>query len=224
MRQEGTRALFKGMSSPLVTSSVCNALCFHTYAATLRQLSDAGGPRTYTHVFFAGCAAGAATTVLVTPIEVLKIQLQVQKGRAQGPLALAARIVSTEGVRGLFRGTGVTLLRDSPSTGVYYAAYEAARNAAGERRAGTDAVTLCAGALAGVLSWTSIYPIDVVKSRLQATPGRYAGMLDCALRSFREEGPAVFTRGLPACLLRAALVNAAIFGGYEAGMEILGAL
>ena len=218
------RALFKGMSSPLLTSSVCNALCFHTYAATLRNLSDTG-PRTYRHVFFAGCAAGAATTVLVTPIEVLKIRLQVQKGRrAQGPLALAANILSTEGVRGLFRGTGVTLLRDTPSTGVYYAMYEFSRNAFGERGTGTDAATLCAGALAGVLSWASIYPLDVIKSRMQASPGRYSGMTDCALHSFREEGAAVFTRGLPACLLRAALVNAAIFGGYEAGVELLQAL
>jgi hypothetical protein len=34
----------------------------------------------------------------------------------------------------------------------------------------------------------------------------------------------VFSRGLPACLLRAALVNAAIFGGYEAALELLQAL
>lgn len=225
VQREGTRALFKGMSSPLLSSSVCNALCFHTYAATGRFLSGSdAGPRTYMQTFAAGCTAGAATTVLVTPIEVLKIRLQVQRGRAQGPLALAASILQTEGLRGLFRGTGVTLLRDTPSTGLYYAVYEASRNAAGGRGAGTDLATLLAGALAGVCSWLSIYPLDVIKSRMQASPGRYASMLDCARRSLREEGPAVFSRGLPACLLRAALVNAAIFGGYEAALELLQAL
>jgi solute carrier family 25 carnitine/acylcarnitine transporter 20/29 len=226
VQREGSRALFKGMSSPLLSSSVCNALCFHTYAATGRFLSGSdAGPRSYTHTFAAGCTAGAATTVLVTPIEVLKIRLQVQRGRAQGPLALAASIVSQEGLRGLFRGTGVTLLRDTPSTGLYYAVYEvASRNAAGGRGAGTDAATLLAGALAGVCSWLSIYPVDVLKSRMQASPGSYSSMLDCARRSFCEEGPAVFSRGLPACLLRAALVNAAIFGGYEAALELLQAL
>jgi solute carrier family 25 carnitine/acylcarnitine transporter 20/29 len=224
VQREGARALFKGMSSPLLSSSVCNALCFHTYAATGRFLSDVAGPRTYSHAFVAGCAAGAATAVLVTPIEVLKIRLQVARGRALGPLALAANILSTEGVRGFFRGTWATLLRDTPSTGIYYVVYEASRDAAGGRGAGTDAATLCAGALAGVCSWVSIYPVDVVKSRMQASPGRFAGMLDCARRSLKEEGPAVFARGLPACLLRAALVNAAIFGGYEAGLELLSAL
>ena len=163
----------------------------------------------------------------MTPIDVLKIRLQVQRGTAQGfhgPLALAANILATEGVRGLFRGAGVTLLRDTPSTGLYYLIYEASRDAAGGRGAGTDAATLCAGALAGVASWASIYPLDVIKSRMQASPGRYSSVMDCARRSLREEGPAVFARGLPACLLRAALVNAAIFGGYEAGIELLQAL
>ena len=222
VQQEGVRALFKGMSGPLATSAIGNAICFHAYHATGRLITGTdAGPSTYAGMFVAGCAAGAATTVLVTPVDVLKIRSQVHVGKVQGPLALMASILSREGVRGLYRGVGVTFLRDTPSTGIYYASYEAARDAAGNRGAGTDAATLCAGALAGVLSWLSIYPLDVVKSRIQASPGRYAGLLDCARTSLREEGPAVFARGLPACLLRAALVNAAIFGGYEAGIELL---
>jgi hypothetical protein len=101
---------------------------------------------------------------------------------------------------------------------------QAAREALGGRGAGADGATLLAGAAAGVASWASIYPLDVIKSRVQAAPGRYAGWVDCARRSLAEEGPAVFTRGLSACLLRAALVNAAIFGGFEAGLDVLSKL
>ncbi len=42
------------------------------------------------------------------------------------------------------------------------------------------------GGLAGSTSWLSIYPIDVVKSRLQAHAagaGRYRGWLHCVVRS-----------------------------------------
>lgn len=51
-------------------------------------------------------------------------------GAPKGPVALAAAIVRREGVLGLFRGFWATVVRDSPSTGVYYLAYEAAREAA----------------------------------------------------------------------------------------------
>ena len=87
--------------------------------------------------------------------------------------------------------------------------------------AGADAATLLAGGAAGVASWASIYPLDVLKSRLQASPGRYAGLWDCARRSVRDEGWGVLSRGLTACLLRAAVVNAAIFGGCGAPFSFL---
>ena len=98
---------------------------------------------------------------------------------------------------------------------------QAAREALGGRGAGADGATLLAGAFAGVTSWMSIYPLDVIKSRVQAAPGRYTGMADCARAAVRDEGWTVLFRGLSACLLRAAVVNAAIFGGYEAGLELL---
>jgi solute carrier family 25 carnitine/acylcarnitine transporter 20/29 len=54
----------------------------------------------------------------------------VRVGRAGGgPLALAAAIVRREGPLGLYRGAGITFLRDTPSAGVYYVVYEARRTA-----------------------------------------------------------------------------------------------
>jgi hypothetical protein len=54
------------------------------------------------------------------------VPTQVRVGRGGGgPLALAAAIVAREGPLGLYRGAGLTLARDMPSTAVYYVAYEA---------------------------------------------------------------------------------------------------
>ena len=41
-----------------------------------------------------------------------------------GPLDCLRKIHRTEGIRGLMRGIGITLLRDVPSIAVYFAAYE----------------------------------------------------------------------------------------------------
>lgn len=225
-------ALFRGLSSPLTTAALTNALCFSAYGAMGRALHPAameGTPHSWSTIFLAGSAAGMLTTAVVTPVDLLKVQLQVAQGKAKSPLALVASILRREGPRGLYRGWAVTALRDVPSTGVYYLAYDCAYRGAlssgAESRplggAAVDWVTLAAGGAAGVASWGSIYPLDVAKSRLQAAPGRYSGVVDCLRRSVAEEGPSVLLRGLTACLLRAFVVNAAIFAGYEAAMGSL---
>jgi hypothetical protein len=68
---------------------------------------------------------------------------------------------------------------------------------------------VAAGGLAGVLSWASIYPVDVMKSRIQA----YGGSWMEVFQDMKREGAHVFVRGMPATLLRAFAVNGAIFYG-----------
>lgn len=74
---------------------------------------------------------------------------------------------------------------------------------------------LFSGGMSGIVSWLSTYPVDVIKSRLQADGvggvTQYNGILDCVRKSYHEEGWRVFTRGLTSTLLRAFPVNAATF-------------
>uniref|UniRef100_A0A8B9SAZ8 Uncharacterized protein n=1 Tax=Apteryx owenii TaxID=8824 RepID=A0A8B9SAZ8_APTOW len=74
---------------------------------------------------------------------------------------------------------------------------------------------LFSGGMSGIVSWLSTYPVDVIKSRLQADGvggiTQYNGILDCIRKSYHDEGWRVFTRGLTSTLLRAFPVNAATF-------------
>jgi len=225
LQREGFAALWKGLSSPLCTAGAQNALCFASYAASCSLLAG-DEPITSSQVYFAGCAAGAATAFLVVPVDLIKTQLQTRVGRSEGPLALAASILSKHGVPGLYRGASITFLRDVPSSGVYFLVYHRALGALGGNvDGGAASSTLVAGGVAGVASWASIYPLDVCKSRIQAQPERWnRGWLDCMRRSVADEGVAVLTRGLGACLGRAFLVNAAIFSGHAAGLTLFPAL
>ena len=87
-------------------------------------------------------------------------------------------------------------------------------------------VLLCGG-IAGIVTWASIYPLDVIKTRVQ-TRLEYAvvveqapllsrqnpvtlaehGAFQIAKDAFREEGFRVFFQGLGVCSLRAFIVNA----------------
>uniref|UniRef100_A0A6P4EEJ3 Mitochondrial basic amino acids transporter-like n=1 Tax=Drosophila rhopaloa TaxID=1041015 RepID=A0A6P4EEJ3_DRORH len=75
--------------------------------------------------------------------------------------------------------------------------------------------TLTAGGLAGMSSWLACYPIDVVKTHMQADGlgknAKYNGFVDCAIKGFKNEGPQYFFRGLNSTLIRAFPMNAACF-------------
>lgn len=81
-----------------------------------------------------------------------------------------------------------------------------------------------AGGIAGVASWFSVYPFDVVKSRIQATCWQhspYAGWVDCMRRTVQLEGAGALVRGMSPSLVRAFAVNAAIFAVYESTLSAL---
>lgn len=73
---------------------------------------------------------------------------------------------------GFYQGGWITIIRDAPSYGIYFWVYEGMKRLLEvdqtQNTCGSNAwKLLLAGGAAGALSWTSIYPIDVVKSRLQ---------------------------------------------------------
>lgn len=78
---------------------------------------------------------------------------------------------------------------------------------------------MVAGGLSGVAGWLSTYPVDVIKTRIQAQSlshqKRYASMWDCGQRIVKEEGWRVLWRGTAATVLRAFPTNAVIFLGYS---------
>lgn len=84
------------------------------------------------------------------------------------------KIIRAQGVGALFRGTPATVLRDTPSLGVYFASYEFTKDWLKRRGGfGEQVSSFGAGGLAGGLSWLVIYPLDVVKSVQQVRRWRW---------------------------------------------------
>jgi solute carrier family 25 carnitine/acylcarnitine transporter 20/29 len=101
-------------------------------------------------------------------------------------------------------------------------------------------VLLCGG-LAGVVTWASIFPLDVIKTRVQTQidhsepqrNGEHRGLLaaqpktkrlssfEIARQAYQSEGPQVFFRGLGICSVRAFVVNAVQWAVYEWMMRLL---
>ena len=58
------------------------------------------------------------------------------------------------------------------------------------------------GVAAGYALWFSVYPIDVVKSKIQSGAGVYTGMIDCFSQTWKKQGVKGFTNGLIPTLVR----------------------
>lgn len=73
---------------------------------------------------------------------------------------------------------------------------------------------LCAGGLAGICSWLATYPIDVIKTCIQADDfkrPKYNGYMDCIRKGYHSDGLHFFFRGLTSTLIRSFPMNAACF-------------
>ncbi|KAH9074969.1 carnitine/acyl carnitine carrier [Lactarius deliciosus] len=202
-REERLRGLFKGISSPLASAPVLNGLLFATYRFLLKVQvrPDAAADQrqvrqepTLGRIFLAGAGCGLASTLLTTPIELIKTQQQKQQqrlsadglARVASARTVAAHIFRAGGVRALYRGLSATILRDVGGFGMYFYGYEATlRLVAPLPRAPhahddpllaeveetlahrSWAGLLLAGGAAGVIGWVATFPFDVLKTRMQ---------------------------------------------------------
>lgn len=218
-------------------------MVFQIYAILSRALDpsiSAKEPPSYKVVALAGVGTGAIQSLILSPVELVKIRLQLQGSnytrskqadRYKGPTDVARSILRREGLRGIYRGLSITVLRDAPSHGFYFWTYECMREQLhpGCRKNGQESLQtmLVAGGLAGVASWVCCYPLDVVKTRLQAqspSPSsvlKYNGIVDCFYKSVKADGYSVLWRGLGAAVARAFVVNGAIFAAYEVALRCL---
>lgn len=227
--KEGLLGLYKGMGAPLAGVAPMMAISFFGFGLGKQlQQTDPSQPLSHTQIFLSGCLAGIFTTVIVAPGERIKCLLQVQassgEARYSGPLDCAVRLYKEHGIRSVYKGTVLTLIRDVPSNGLYFLTYEYLKNLLTPDGQSVSQLStpkiLLAGGVAGILNWTIALPPDVLKSNFQtAADGKYRGLVDVLRTLLREEGPRALYKGFNAVFLRAFPANAACFLGFEVALK-----
>ncbi|KAK7685802.1 hypothetical protein QCA50_011148 [Cerrena zonata] len=247
-REEGPRALFRGIASPLATAAPLNGLVFSSYRLFMHsQLDSDETDPSLRQVALAGAGSGIVASLITTPVELIKIHQQSQQSPVHGQKPLSAAqvalsIVRKHGVRGLYRGITATALRDV-GYGAYFAAYEATLMYFPSRKPSPHdhsslmseadstiashswPALLTAGGLAGIAGWLGTFPFDVIKTRIQSTLGSgsenpYRNTWSTVVHSYRQEGFGVFFRGLAPTLVRAIPVNMVTFATFEMVIHI----
>jgi len=215
---EGLRGFYKGLSPPLVMTGYTNAVLFTANGLALRlvrgsQTTPLSGPQ----MLLATWITAPVYVFALTPIEVVKVRLQIQSSSAvrlyDGPLDCIRQTVRNEGASALFKGFSATLASRFVGLPFYLAGYWAFKRALTSWNGGSESfsVTLVAGGLAGMSFWTANYPLDYLKTRLQENRGAKLGLIATAREVFAKGGIRGFYKGFSACLLRAFPANAAQF-------------
>lgn len=181
-RQEGPRALYKGMV-PLMTSQSLKYATRHGMFQTARSAlwgtPEARGMPAPAHInLLAGLLAGMAESVVITtPFEVVKIRMQSQKGRggAAAPTTAqtAVSIISQEGFLALWKGVLPTMMRGGTNQACNFLTATAINQHVWGRREGDGkqiAVwkSMTTGFVAGCIGPLLNNPLDVAKTRMMA--------------------------------------------------------
>ncbi|XP_067114486.1 calcium-binding mitochondrial carrier protein SCaMC-2-B isoform X2 [Osmerus mordax] len=147
----------------------------------------------------AGGGAGAVSRTCTAPLDRLKVLMQVHASRSNsmGIAGGFTQMVREGGVRSLWRGNGINVIKIAPESAIKFMAYEQIKRLMGSNQETLGILErLVAGSLAGVIAQSSIYPMEVLKTRLALRrTGQYSGIADCAKHIFRKEGLAAFYKG-----------------------------
>jgi solute carrier family 25 (mitochondrial carnitine/acylcarnitine transporter), member 20/29 len=234
IRTNGVLGLYKGVSAPLVAVTPLYALCFWSYDMGQRLVcytkSKTASDLTIMDKCIAGGLSAIPTAALMVPSERIKVLMQTAApGQYRGMVDCASQLYRTGGISSLFRGTGLTLMRDIPGSVAWFGMYEASKIGMMQLQGLNDTsklsptAVLTAGGLAGLACWIVQIPFDTLKSRYQSAPdGTYPkGPREVFQRLIREEGAGALFNGIRPALLRAFPANAACFFGMEVSRKFL---
>ncbi|XP_075230302.1 calcium-binding mitochondrial carrier protein SCaMC-2-A-like [Lycorma delicatula] len=156
----------------------------------------------------AGGAGGAVSLTCTAPLERIKIYLQVhgKDSKNMSTLDVCKQMTKEGGIRSLWRGNGVNVLRVAPDSAVRFTTYEKAKrfivkkyNAEPNDESFTHismGERFIAGSIAGAVSQSMTFPLDVLKTQLAlGKTNQYRGIIDAAKKIYLNKGIRGFYQG-----------------------------
>lgn len=232
-RTQGIRGLYRGVSAPLLAVTPIFAVSFWGYDVGQRIVAWSDNKHTQDLTLGEKCVAGGISaipcTVFMAPSERIKCLLQTSgTSQYRGMVDCAQAVYKSGGIRSLYRGTVLTLMRDVPGSVAWFGTYEFVKVTMMQAQGIHDTTqlspvaVLTAGGLAGVANWTVAIPPDVLKSRFQTAPdGTYKNIAHVYRSLMEKEGASALFAGLRPAMIRAFPANAACFMGMELARKML---
>lgn len=249
-KYEGYKGFYKGMSFPICSVPLVNAVVFSIHEFSKRLLGyNQEKEMDINEGVICGAIAGLANCIVVTPIELVKCRLQIQsedksKAYYKGVINCIKKTISQGGIKSIYKGNFATMLREIPAYAAQFGGYYYSKQVLAKYvdksvdKLNNMELMLC-GSIGGYFCWQFSYPQDVIKTLLQtqsrSIEGEYnnenvvrfkpkaydGGFYECGKYIYETEGIIGFWRGYLPCTLRAIIANAVLFVTYENSKCIL---
>ncbi|KAJ7129594.1 mitochondrial carrier domain-containing protein [Mycena epipterygia] len=199
--------------------------------------------------FLSGGIGGISSQLSIYPIETLKTQMMSNAGDpkrgtdlAKGGVGLLKKQVQPKiitaarhlwalgGVRAYYRGLTIGLVGVFPYSAIDMSTFEALKLAylrsTGKDEPGVLAL-LAFGSISGSVGATSVYPLNLIRTRLQASgstghPQKYTGVWDVTNKTWERDGWRGFYRGLFPTLAKVVPAVSISYVVYEHSKRRLG--
>ncbi|TPX46974.1 hypothetical protein SeLEV6574_g02905 [Synchytrium endobioticum] len=218
---EGIKGLQKGLTPALLRESSKNLFRIGMYEPIMSVIHDSSqGPAPGWKRMSAGAVCGVLGAFSCNPFELVKTRLQSKSsGKStaigtqhsyNGVWHALKSIYMSEGIKGLYRGSVLSMGRSIVGTSTNLASYSMIKEWLQKERGWPDTIALdmVSGIMSGVVSCLFMNPIDVTRTRYYNQPyenGKgvlYSSGIDAVKTILRNEGPSAFYKGLITHFLR----------------------
>jgi hypothetical protein len=158
--------------------------------------------------FTAGILSGGIGSALCNPCDFIKTRQQkpIPVGHPQFNLSNWNRtllefktVLAADGWAGMYKGWQVTSMRAAALTSAQLGSYDSCKNNILIKMFGMkEGIGLHLGTsiIAAVITTTASNPFDVIKTKFMCdTSGAYSGLIDCCVKTLKNEGPMAFMKG-----------------------------
>lgn len=232
LRSEGVfRGLYAGTTPSLAANVAENAVLFCAYGYCKQAVSMVtgrqGNEMTVLDKACSGFFAAFFSSFALCPTELIKCKLQALKETNSKQISaseLTSDILRTQGVRGLYNGLTSTIVREMPGYFAFFGGIEGTKHLLAKYTSIKDEnhpmMPLMAGGVGGICLWLTIFPFDLIKSRIQVENSKLS-LTTMLFKIIREEGPKTLYKGLGPTLIRTFPATAALLFTIEKTKLIL---
>ncbi|KAK4150567.1 putative mitochondrial 2-oxodicarboxylate carrier [Chaetomidium leptoderma] len=214
IRNEGFSRLYRGISAPILMEAPKRATKFAANDKWGKFYRELFGQQTMTQSLsvLTGASAGATESFVVVPFELVKIRLQdkASAGKYNGMIDVVTKTVRNEGIMAMYNGLESTLWRHILWNAGYFGCIHQVRllMPKADTKKGQTVNDIVAGTVGGTVGTILNTPLDVVKSRIQATvkvagqAPKYNWAWPAVATVAKEEGVAALYKGFVPKVLR----------------------
>ncbi|KAK9494987.1 mitochondrial carrier domain-containing protein [Lipomyces doorenjongii] len=243
-KNEGVTGLWRGNLPAELLYLLYGSIQFTTFHETNLLINTYASENMFPGLqqFITGAASGAVATTVTYPLDLLRTRFAAQGNNSQRVYRSLRhsilQIYTDEGVAGFFRGLRPTVSQIVPYMGFFFGSYAPLKTLVSGisedfnlNTFGSDEAI--AGMIAGTISKTGVFPLDVIRKRLQVqgpTLNRYVlqdiptypnNIFGCARMIFVTEGYRGLYRGLWVSLVKTAPTSAITMWTFEHSVTVL---